>query len=327
MSKQASTTIPAAIALVGSDLFLQLAALADLLKLLPKDAQTIQFEGETAELRDVLDEARCFALFGGAKVVVVRNADAFLTRYREQMEEYLSESSGGAMIVLRLNSFPSNQRIYKVIDKIGRIVRCEAPKDVVPWIVERGRTAHKLEVASDAARMLAELIGNDLGRLDNELAKLALVCGGGKAGAADVSGAVAFQREREMWDMTNSLASGETGAALRRWRQLVQLDNSAEYRAVTWLGMWLENVRKAQVMLARGESAFAIGQALKIWPRENAEKFARTAKALGREGLESALNLLAEIDFQTKTGVGDAGGNVERFILALAADKQAAGAA
>ena len=53
-------------------------------------------------------------------------------------------------------------------------------------------------------------------------------------------------------------------------------------------------------------------------PREIQQPFIETAKELGRTGLDKALDLLAEIDYQTKTGVGDAAENVERFILSLA---------
>src|SRR6478609_8917102 len=68
-------------ALVGSDPFLQLQKLSELLAQLPPDIQRADFEGERAELADVLDELRSFAMFGGGKLVTVRNADEFLTRF------------------------------------------------------------------------------------------------------------------------------------------------------------------------------------------------------------------------------------------------------
>jgi DNA polymerase III delta subunit len=112
-----------------------------------------------------------------------------------------------------------------------------------------------------------------------------------------------------MWDMTNELASGNAVAALRRWRQLVQLDSSAEFRAVTWLGMWLEDVG----------TVVTGGQVGKLsWKYKNRlPQFIQSAKALGKAGHARALDLLAEIDHQSKSGVGDAASNVERFILQL----------
>lgn len=305
-------------ALVGSDNFLQLQKLAEVLAQLPPDAQRTDLDGERAELADVFDELRSFAMFGSGKVVILRNADEFLTRFREQLEDYVAAPSDSATLVLRLNSLPSNQRIYKAITKTGQIEDCNPPKakDLPQWVAMRA-AFHRAKIDLDAAAMLCDLIGDDLGRLDSELAKLALSTDTGRITAELIAGSVAFQRERKMFDMTNELAAGHTAEALRRWRQLTQLDPSTEFRAVTWLGMWLENVRKTLAMQKSGMNAFAICSALRIWPREAQEPFLRTAKTLGPTGSAKALDLLARIDLQSKSGVGDAATNVERFILEL----------
>lgn len=305
-------------ALVGTDALLQQEALEEIVRGLPAGTQRADVDGETAALADVLDELRSFAMFGPGKLVAVRNADELVSRFREQLEDYVARPSDSATLVLRFGSLPSNQRIYKAIDKVGEIVSCQPPKNLKAWISARAVQTHKLTITPDAADLLADLIGADLGRIDNELAKLALATPSGKIGADEIGRSVTFQREREMWDLTNALAAGDTAEALCRWRQLVQGDSSAEFRAVTWLGIWLENVGKALAMLKRGENTFAIGQALRIWPREAQPKFVNTVKAIGEGGRKRALDLLAEIDYQTKTGVGDAAENVERFLLSLA---------
>src|SRR5262245_59030006 len=231
-------------ALVGDEPFLQLQKLQQIIAQFPADVQRIDVEGDRAELADVLDELRSFAMFGSAKLVVVRDADDFISRFREQLEEYVANPSDSATLVLRVSSLPSNQRIYKAIAKVGAIEPCEAPKerDLPAWIMNRGKSEHKIALTQDAAHLLADRIGAQLGRLDQELAKLALAKPSGKVDAEDVARGVAFQREQAMWEMTNAVASGDAAEALRRWRHLVTLDSSAEFRAVTWLGMWLENV-------------------------------------------------------------------------------------
>jgi len=305
-------------ALIGEDAFLQTQKLLSLLKQLPPDTQRVEADGERAELAEVLDELRSFAMFGGGKVVIVRNADAFITRFRDSLEKYMAAPSNSATLFLRLNSLPANQRIYKLMDKLGGIEKCTVPKDLARWIIEQGKSAHQVMVAPDAARLLADLVGSDLGRLDNELAKLALQAEKGKIDAQAVGGSVAFQREQEMWHMTNELAAGKPAEALRRWRQLVQMDSSAEFRAVTWLVMWLENVRKALAMKKEGQNAFTIAQQLRIWPREIQQPFFKTAEALGDRGVARALDLLAEVDHHSKSGVGEAATNVEDFLMSVA---------
>ncbi len=305
-------------AIVGADSFLQLQKLAEILAQLPVDSQRADLDGERAELADVFDELRSFAMFGPGKVVVLRNADAFVTRFREQLEDYVAAPAESATLILRLDSLPKNQRIYKAIARIGQIESCDPPRaqDLPQWVIKRA-AMHKARIDPDAAAMLCNLIGDDLGRLDSELAKLVLSAERGAIDAALISECVSFQRERQMWDMTNELAVGHTAEALRRWRQLTQLDPSTEFRAVTWLGMWLENVRKALAMQRSGMNAFSICSALRIWPREAQDPFLRTASALGPDGSARALDLLARIDLQSKSGVGDAATNVERFILEL----------
>ncbi len=304
-------------ALVGGDPFVQLQKLREVLSLLPPDAQRTDLDGERAELADVFDELRSFAMFGGGKVVVLRNADAFITRFREQMESYAAHPSDSATLILRLESLPSNQRIYKAIAKVGVIEKCDPPKDLAGWAIAHAASAHKVKLTPDAARVLVDLVGQDLGRLDTELAKLALTTDGKPITADVVSEGVAFARERQMWDMTNELACGGTAAALQRWRQLLQMDSSSEFRAVTWLGMWLENVRKAITMKKKGMQTFAIAQQLRIWPKDIQGPFFETAEALGEKGAARATDLLADIDLRSKSGLGDAASNVERFILEI----------
>ena len=56
----------------------------------------------------MLDELRSFAMFGGAKLVVVRDADEFIGRYREPLEDYAAKPADSGTLVLRLASLPKN---------------------------------------------------------------------------------------------------------------------------------------------------------------------------------------------------------------------------
>lgn len=305
-------------ALVGEDSFLQLQKLGEIFAQAPGDAQRADLDGETAQLADVLDELRSFAMFGGHKLVVVRNGDAFITRFRDQLEDYVASPSDSATLVLRANSLPANQRIHKLIAKAGVVEKCEPPKDLAKWIVERGRTSHKITLSPPAAQVLAERIGGDLGKLDNELAKLALSKEDGKIEAEDVSKGVTFQREQEMWDMTNALASGNSTEALRRWRQLLQTDSSSEFRAVTWLGMWLEKAHAAAKLKQQRMDDATICKIVKVFPWDIQKPFMQTVTALGERRIAQAINELTTLDRRSKTGLSEATRGVESFILSFA---------
>lgn len=299
-------------ALVGTDSFLQLQKLAEVRRQLPKDVQAVDVGGEQAALADVLDELRSFAMFGSGKLVVVRGADDFISRFREQLEDYLAHPSDSGTLVLRCNTLPKNQRIHKLIAKVGQIEECEPPPvgRLPQWIISQARTAHNIALDNASATLLADLIGADLGKLDNELAKLALQVESGRITPDAILASVSFQREQEMYDMTNELAMGRPAEALQRWRHLVQLDSSAEFRAVTWLTMWLEDVG---LILSGGNTS-----KLQWKYRDRMPQFTRVAKEMGKARHQRAVDLLAELDRRAKSGLGDAATNVEQFIVSLA---------
>lgn len=308
------------IAIVGADVFLQLEAIGDVLKRAPKDADRVDLDGETARLADTLDELRSPSMFGGFKLVVVRSADDFVSKFREQLEEYLDAPGDSGSLVLRVSSMPKNTRLYKAIDKRGGIVACEPPKqaELAGWIADRAKSTHEVTIEDAAARALADMIGPDLGRLDNELAKLALQTDDGKVRAADIATSVVFQREQAMWDLTDALTLGRPDEAVRRWRHLVVSDPSSEFRAVTWLGLWLEKARGALAMKRMRMNAYAIAKELKIWPANNAEKLLATVERLGEQRLATAVERLIDVDRRNKSGLGDPIANVEQFLLTLA---------
>ncbi len=307
-------------ALVGTESFLQQHALEGILRQCGDDTQRSDVDGTAAEPGDVFDELRSLAMFGGRRLVVVRDADAFVSAHRQLVESYLASPAVGNVLVLRMASLPKNQKVYKLAQKVGEIISCEPPKQaaVSKWLLSRAKKQHGLELDPAAAELLADAIGSDLGSLDNELAKLALASVDGRAGPEMVSGGVAFRREQQMWIMTDAMTRGDAAEAVKIWRQLLATDASAEFRAVTWLSMWLEKADKALVLRQKGSRPFDIAKQLKIWPAANVEPLIRTAEHLGRPWLRTATDRLAELDYRIKTGLTDAKRGCEAFVATSA---------
>lgn len=307
-------------AIVGKDPYLQTRALATLLEQFKGDVDRCDIDPERAQFRDVLDEVRSFAMFGGHKLVVLRDADQFISDHREKLEAYLSAPSSGGTLVLRVNSLPATQRIHKAIAKVGQILPCEPPKltDLPAWIIRHAKSEHNAVIAPDAAALLSDLIGTDMGRIDNELAKLAIMSGDGRISMQTVSSGVAFQRDQEMWKLTDMLCTGNVPGALGRWRQLLQTDPAAEFKAAIWLTLWIQKLPRVRAMAAQGVRNFDIGRTLKIWPAENVDGLLRLANRLGDSGIRRAMEQLVQADLRSKSGLGDAQTNVESFLLSLA---------
>jgi len=307
------------VAIVSSDPFLQGEAVREFVRTIPNDPQRIDFDGETAKLADVLDEVRSPSMFGGLRVAVVRDANDFITKFREQLEDYCAAPSDAGILVLRCDSLPKTQRIYKAIDKIGKIIDVAPPKqfELQNWIIVRAKSHHQAQITPDAARSLAEMIGADLGKLDSELGKLALQTTTGRIEAQHVLSVVVFQREQQMWDMTDQLTAAKPDEAVRRWRHLVQTDPSSEFRAVTWLALWVEKAARALSLRKMRVPSSEIAKELKIWPAQNVDRLIATAERVGETRLLAAVDQLVELDRSIKSSGTDVAASVERFLATI----------
>ena len=186
------------------------------------DLSLSTFEGRRVELRDVLEELATVAMFGsGKRMAVVEEADEFVRRYRPQLEEYVAQPASSGVLVLDLKSFPANTRLYKATVAEGLVIDCSAPaaSAATRWIGAWAEQVHQVQLPQAAAETLVEIVGPELGLLDQELAKLALLTGPDRKITAElVSRSVGGWRSKTAWEMLDAALAGNAHDAL------VQLD-------------------------------------------------------------------------------------------------------
>lgn len=180
------------------------------------------FEGRKALLSEVLDELATVAMFGGGKrLVVVEEADDFVTRYRGELEDYVAKPRSSGLLVLEVKTWPANTRLYKAVAAEGLPVDCNTPPSarLTRWLGSWATRVHGVQLAPAATDLLVEMVGPELGLLDQEIAKLALTAGaGGKITPQMVSQNVGSWRAKTTWVMLDAVLDGKVRDAL------VQLD-------------------------------------------------------------------------------------------------------
>ena len=176
------------------------------------DFSLTTFEGRGTLFRDVHEVLSTVAMFGGGKrLAVVEDADDFVTRYRPQLEDYVARPSRSGVLVLDLDSLPSNTRLYKSIAADGLLIDCNAPAParLSKWLADWAKQHHRVQLSPAAAEMLVELIGPELGLLDQELAKLALMAGDDRKITPELVGrSVGGWRTKTTWEMLDAALDG-----------------------------------------------------------------------------------------------------------------------
>lgn len=236
----ASAAVPAVCALFGDESFLRRLALVKLRENFQsgsEDAMVTSLDGSQAAWRDVIDELSTFSLFGGKsrRFVVIEEANKFVTENRAQLEGYVERPRSTGVLVLLVDAWPSNTRLYKAIDKSGLQIECRAPEAVINrrkaiddtrilrWLAERSQRQHEARLEAKAARLLWELVGPQFGILEQELAKLALFAGKqGKITEEMVRDVVGGWRTKTIWELLDAALDGDAAQALEQLDRMFQ---------------------------------------------------------------------------------------------------------
>jgi len=183
------------------------------------------FTGKEAQLREVLDALATATLFGvGRRLVIVEDADPFVSEYRAQLEDYVARPAKGGILVLEVKTWPGNTRLAKAVATSGLAIECKAPaeRQLKTWIIERAKTVHKIRLDAAAADTLLELVPPELGILVQEVAKLALIAGDdGLIDVKLVRENVGGWRARTTWDMIDAAADGRAADAIAQLNRLI----------------------------------------------------------------------------------------------------------
>ncbi len=203
------------------------------------DATPDVLDGETAQLRDVLDALSEMSLFGSdRRIVVVEDADALVKEYREQLEDYVAKPRDDAVLILEVTSFPGNTRLAKAVAASGLTIKCQRPdkgaeltqymRQLKEWLIAVARRDFESELARTAVDQLVELIPPEPGILYQEIARLTLLSGPGKKiDAALVRDNVGGWRTRKTWDMIDAAADGRASDALEQLDRLLAAGDDA----------------------------------------------------------------------------------------------------
>ncbi|MEE8169391.1 MAG: DNA polymerase III subunit delta [Phycisphaerae bacterium] len=307
----------------GADAFLRRAELDALLARYGDDSQVfgvVSLAGASVELADVLDEVRSPALLAPRRTVVVRDADPFITAHRAALERYAEAPSDCGVLVLECRTCPSNTRLYKKAAALGGMIVCETPsRQRLPgWVTKRAASAYGVQVDEPTAELIVEHCGDDLGRIDSELSKLAtFVADRGRIVEDDVATLTGWHRAELVFAVTDAVARRDARGALDHWNRVLAVDRDAPYRAIGGLAWGMRGLTAAKREVQRGAD-------LRDAARAAGKRFAsagleRQLAAFTLRQWEDMLLSLLKLDVAAKSGGADVPAAVEQFIVANAA--------
>lgn len=169
--------------------------------------------GSDVDADTVITAARRFPMMAERQLVVVKEAQAM--RDLEQLAVYCENPLDSTVLVLLMRGSSADKRkaLYKQCVKNGVVVESNALRDyeMASWI-SRYYSSRGLEIAPDAAALLAEYAGTDMSKIVVETDKLLknLPEGAVSVSASDIEKNVGISREYSVFELTKEL-SGRNG--------------------------------------------------------------------------------------------------------------------
>lgn len=262
------------------------------------------FDGQSAELADVLDELRTVPFLAPHRLVVVRDADAFVKSHRESLEKFLASPPSAASLMLIVSSWPGNTRLAKLSKKIGEVVDCSVPEkgNLGEWIAKAcGKRGRKMD--RDASVLLAQWVGRDLSALDSEIEKLCLYVGDReRITSQDVSNLVTASAGPDAFELTNAITAGDAAWALRALGGMVRTRGD-EFRTLGLIAWHLRRALAAKEQLAAGVNP---AQALPRMPTKPRNDLLAMLKRRSLRAFHDDFRKLIRADLAMKSGTAPA---------------------
>ena len=133
--------------------------------------------GRDVSVEDIIGNAKRFPMMAEHQVVIVKEAQD-LSRTIDKLEAYVTNPQPTTILVVnyKYKKIDKRKSLYKAIKKNGVVFESKKLYDnQVPDWIRRVLSGQSYSITPKAALMLAEFLGTDLSKINNELEKLKIV--------------------------------------------------------------------------------------------------------------------------------------------------------
>jgi DNA polymerase-3 subunit delta len=147
------------------------------------------------------------------RVVVIRDVTGLRKDARAALEKYLESPAADLLLVL---TAPADAKADKTLTQRAVAVECEpmSGSQIPKWIATRVEKHLGKQITAEAANLLHDAAGSDLGQLAMEIDKLGAYAGGNVIDDAAVAAIVGIRREETLGELLDAIAMRDANRAL-----------------------------------------------------------------------------------------------------------------
>ncbi len=276
------------------------------------DLNISEFEGSKIPVADVLAAAKVMPFLSDRRLVLVTGMLTYLTRKgaskesKDQLARLVAElptlPESARLVFIEYQTLSEKNPVLGLIgqDPSGYVKLFNPPKNPIAWINKQAQ-AYDVMIEPRAAAALAQVIGEDLRALDNEIVKLASYVGrNGFITEKEIALLTPYVAQVDVFEMVDALGQRNAQKTTALLHQLL-----SESDPLQLFGMIIRQFRlliQARDLLDNGTATKDLPKFLGV-PGFVADKLARQARTFGSiDQLEKIYRNLLETDVAIKTG-------------------------
>lgn len=183
-----------------------------------KDFNQTIFYGKDADPNQVIETCKRFPMMSDKQVVIIKEAQ-HLIKVLDKFENYFKQPQPSTILVFcyKYKNLDKRKAISKTIAKNSVYFTAAKIKDyqLSAWIENQAKV-HKLKIDGRNASLLAEYLGNDLSKVDNELSKLAMILkAGGEITAQAIEDHIGISKDYNVFELQNAISAKNQEAAYK----------------------------------------------------------------------------------------------------------------
>ncbi len=275
-------------------------------------------DAATVMVSEVLDELRTIPFLTDKRVVLVKDADKFISQNREPLENYFDNPCSTGRLVFTVKTWDARTKLAKKLTKAGKLIKITQPNrwELSQRLIKYADDAHSKKLSKNTAELLIELAGEELPRLYSELDKLAVFADTEKViTPKHIESLIGHNRLFDVFAVIDAVIAGNAPMAVERLRRMFAQDKSSEFSVVGAFAYHFRRMFNAKVLLEKSVRTDVIAKRCNIW--SNKDKFFKQLKATNLKQIGQYLQKLAQTDYTIKTGQTKAPVAMEQFVLQL----------
>lgn len=176
--------------------------------------QTVVY-GRDVTGRDIADRCRVYSMLNNYQVIIVKEAQDLTANNRklDDLEPYIENPQENTILVMgyKYKKIDKRKSFYKKLKKSDKVTFLETKKvydNQIPGWIEKYVKEKGYSIDAVSTRLLADYVGNDLGRLVNEINKLFITADESKKITPEtIETNIGISKDFNIFELTKALGS------------------------------------------------------------------------------------------------------------------------